>query len=92
MFCLFCVFLRAGAYSLYTQDANASLAKQMRKSGIPAFVFKFIKIAERILLSVVVQLIAQAARSGQSVRTARILSLASCSLFFMFLQRTARIP
>lgn len=78
------VFLRTG---VRPRDA----LRDVRPNGSLAFLLRFLKVAERILLSIVVQLIASSARGSQSVRTQRVLSLASTSLFFLFLEKSSKL-
>tara|TARA_B110000046_G_scaffold172608_2_gene194534 strand:- start:384 stop:881 length:498 start_codon:yes stop_codon:yes gene_type:complete len=57
--------------------------------------FKFVEgvldMAERITLQLAVQLVASSVNMTQSIRTVRILSLLSVSIFFMFIQEGATL-
>jgi hypothetical protein len=77
------------AYRLYSGKEPRDVLQELRQNGALAFLIRFLKIAERIILSVIIQLIASSARGGQAVRLQRVLSLASTSLFFMFLEKSS---
>ena len=76
---------------LFTAYTPQKVAQSMARRGSLAFLLRFLKIAERIVLSIVVQLIANSARANQSVRMQRVLALASTSLFFIFLEHTSSV-
>lgn len=76
-------------YRLFTGTDPKDVLDGLRGNGTLAFLVRFLKIAERIVLSVIIQLIASSARGGQAVRLQRVLSLASTSLFFMFLEKSS---
>ena len=66
--------------------AKAAEEKFESERTILDFSLLFVNIATRISLSVTVQLLAAAARSRQSVRAARVLTLISLSVFFVYLE------
>lgn len=76
---------------LATTRSPQEIASSYRERGTLAFLTRFLRVCERIVLSIVVQLIANAARSEQPVRLQRILALASTSLFFLFLDNAAAV-
>ena len=76
---------------LATDSSAKEVVSGINKRGSLAFLLRFLKVAERIVLSIVVQLIANAARVNQSVRLQRVLALASTSLFFLFLEHTSSV-
>ena len=60
-------------------------------SGLIAFIGVFVSIAQRISVSLVVQLLAANVRSQQPLRSVRILTLLSVAVFFLFLESTATV-
>ena len=79
------------AQRMLTSHSRKEIAAKFKKKSVLTFVMRFLKIAERIMLSVVIQLIAGSARSEQPVRMQRVLTLASVSLFFIFLEQTSNV-
>lgn len=79
------------AQRMLTNRTRKQIADDFKKKSVVAFIVRFLKIAERIVLSIVIQLIAGSARSEQPVRAQRVLTLASVSLFFMFLEQTGSV-
>ena len=65
---------------------KAAVEKFESERTVLDFSLLFVNIATRISLSVTVQLLAAAARSRQSVRAARVLTLISLSVFFVYLE------
>ena len=60
-------------------------------SGIAGFMGLFVNIFQRISVSIVVQLLAANVRSQQPRRIARVLSLLTVAVFFLFLESTAAV-
>jgi hypothetical protein len=60
-------------------------------SGLLAFLALFVSIAQRISISLVVQLLAANVRTRQPLRSVRILTLLSVAVFFLFLESTATV-
>ena len=60
-------------------------------SGLLAFLAVFVSIAQRISISLVVQLLAANVRTHQPLRSVRILTLLSVAVFFLFLESTATV-
>ena len=73
-----------------TAEASGSSPEQERP-GVMAFLELFVTIAQRISLSLVVQLLAANVRANQSIRSVRILTLLSVATFFLFLESTAGV-
>lgn len=61
------------------------------RSGLIAFFSMFVDIAQRISISLVVQLLAANVRTRQPLRSVRILTLLSVAVFFLFLESTATV-
>ena len=80
-----------GAYRFLTGITPREALRSMRPNGALAFLVRFLRVIERILLSIIIQLIASSARAGQSVRLQRILSLLSTSLFFTCLETSGQL-
>lgn len=79
------------AQRMLTSRTRRDIANDFKKKSVLAFLVRFLKIAERIVFSITIQLIAGSARSEQPVRAQRVLTLASVSLFFMFLEQTSTV-
>jgi hypothetical protein len=60
-------------------------------SGVAEFVTLLLTMAQRIALSVCVQLIASNVRSRQPLRSVRVVSLLAVSIFFLFLESTSSV-
>lgn len=60
------------------------------QSGILAFVELFVRIAQRISVSVCVQLVARNVVAQQQLRGVRVLTLVAVAVFFVFLESTSR--
>ena len=56
-----------------------------------AFLAVFVSIAQRISISLVLQLLAANVRTHQPLRSVRILTLLSVAVFFLFLESTATV-
>lgn len=69
-----------------SRKRTAAVEKFDSEKTVLDFLLLFVGIATRISLSVTVQLLAAAARSRQSVRPARVLTLISLSVFFVYLE------
>lgn len=80
----------ADAADAATAEASGSSPEQERP-GVMAFLELFVTIAQRISLSLVVQLLAANVRANQSIRSVRILTLLSVATFFLFLESTAGV-
>ena len=68
------------------EQEEAAVIKFDSERTVLDFALLFVGIATRISFSVTVQLLAAAARSQQSVRAARVLTLVSLSVFFVYLE------
>jgi hypothetical protein len=60
-------------------------------SGIFEFAILLFRMAQRISLSICVQLLASNVRSRQPLRSVRIVSLLAVSIFFLFLESTSSV-
>ena len=60
-------------------------------SGVMEFATVLIKMAQRISLSICVQLVATNVRSRQPLRSVRVVSLLAVSIFFLFLESTSSV-
>ena len=60
-------------------------------SGIAEFVTLLLTMAQRISLSICVQLVASNVRSRQPLRSVRVVSLLAVSIFFLFLESTSSV-
>lgn len=69
-----------------------TIHKQQTWSAIIKFIALLLSIARRIVVSLLVQLVANAAVAQQGARSARILSLLSVAVFFLFLESGASTP
>lgn len=79
------------AQRMLTSRTRKQIAGDFKKKSVLTFLVRFLKIAERIVLSITIQLIAGSARSEQPVRAQRVLTLTSVSLFFLFLEGTSNV-
>lgn len=68
------------------EEAQKVVAKFESQRTLLDFGLLFVGIATRISLSVTVQLLAASARSRQSARSGRVLTLVSLSVFFVWLE------
>jgi hypothetical protein len=59
--------------------------------GLLTFVKMFVAIFQRICVSIAVQLLAANVRVEQPLRVARVLTLLSVAVFFLFLEATATV-
>ena len=80
-----------GLQKLTLERSDDQITAGYKQRGTLGFFVRFLRVAERIILSIVIQLIANSARSEQPIRLQRILALASTSLFFMFLQESSSV-
>ena len=71
--------------------ASAAPKGPAEGSGLLAFLAVFVSIAQRISISLVVQLLAANVRTRQPLRSVRILTLLSVAVFFLFLESTATV-
>jgi len=60
-------------------------------SGLLAFLALFVKVAQRITMSICVQLIAANVQAQQPLRVVRIFTLMGVAVFFVFLESTATL-
>lgn len=65
--------------------------KATNVSGLLAFLALFVKVAQRITMSICVQLIAANVRVQQPLRTVRVFTLMGVAVFFVFLESTATL-
>ena len=61
------------------------------RSGLLAFLALFVKVAQRIVMSICVQLIAANVHVTQPLRSVRIFTLMGVAVFFVFLESTATL-
>lgn len=61
------------------------------RSGLLEFFRLFFSMAQRIAVSICVQLVASNVRSRQPLRSVRIVSLLGVSIFFLFLESTSAV-
>jgi len=71
--------------------ANEGKANPLPPSGLVEFVALLLKMAQRISLSICVQLVASNVRSRQPLRSVRVVSLLAVSIFFLFLESTSSV-
>jgi len=64
---------------------------QVESSGILDFITLLLRMAQRISLSICVQLVASNVRSRQPLRSVRVVSLLAVSIFFLFLESTSSV-
>lgn len=64
-------------------------AKDIEVSGLLAFFALFVRVAQRISMSICVQLIAANVHVQQPLRAVRVITLLGVAVFFVFLQSTA---
>lgn len=64
---------------------------EVSNAGILAFIGIFLRIAQRISLSVCVQLLTASVQATQPLRAVRVLTLLGTAVFFLFLESTATI-
>ena len=60
-------------------------------SGLMAFLAYILRVAQRLSMSICVQLIASNVRTQQPLRAARVITLAGVAVFFVFLESTATL-
>ena len=73
-------------------DADNDAGKAQDKiSGLIEFASLLVRMAQRISISICVQLLASNVRSKQPLRSVRIVSLLSVSIFFLFLESTSSV-
>jgi len=82
--------LRRTTVRLDTSDNDAGKA-QDKISGLIEFASLLVRMAQRISISICVQLLASNVRSKQPLRSVRIVSLLSVSIFFLFLESTSSV-
>jgi len=71
--------------------ANEGKANPLPPSGLMEFVTLLLRMAQRISLSICVQLVASNVRSRQPLRSVRVVSLLAVSIFFLFLESTSSV-
>ncbi len=72
-------------------NAKSDPGQGTKESGLLEFVSLLVKMAQRISISICVQLLASNVRSRQHLRSVRIVSLLSVSIFFLFLESTSSV-
>ena len=91
---LFAAMKRELARARVTDKASvnsSSETTQAAVSGILEFSLLLVSMAQRIALSICVQLLSSNVRSRQPLRSVRVVSLLSVSIFFLFLESTSAI-
>ena len=86
--------LRRTTVRLYTSDNDADNdagKAQDKISGLIEFASLLVRMAQRISISICVQLLASNVRYKQPLRSVRIVSLLSVSIFFLFLESTSSV-
>lgn len=63
----------------------------VQPSGLLEFASLLLRMAQRISLSICVQLVASNVRSRQPLRSVRVVSLLAVSIFFLFLESTSSV-
>ena len=77
--------------SIEKVDTAASTAVDAEASGILEFVTLLLRMAQRISISICVQLLSSNVRSRQPLRAVRVVSLLAVSIFFLFLESTSGV-
>ena len=80
-----------GGGSIRPLDAEDVTHGAQRTSGVFEFAILLFNMAQRISLSICVQLLASNVRSRQPLRSVRIVSLLAVSIFFLFLESTSSV-
>ena len=62
-----------------------------RKSGVLEFFKLLVEMAQRISISICVQLLSSNVRSRQPLRSVRVVSLLGVAIFFLFLESTSSV-
>lgn len=71
--------------------ADSEPKQATEPSGILDFITLLLRMAQRISLSICVQLVASNVRSRQPLRSVRVVSLLAVSIFFLFLESTSSV-
>jgi len=74
--------------SVATPEPSSS---EQRKSGVLEFATLLVGMAQRIALSICVQLLSSNVRSRQPLRSVRVVSLLAVAIFFLFLENTSAV-
>jgi len=74
-----------------TEKGTGGAAAESSPSGLLEFVTLLVRMAQRISISICVQLLAANVRSRQPLRAVRIVSLLAVSIFFLFLESTSGV-
>ena len=73
------------------KEDNDCKEPHVESSGILDFITLLLRMAQRISLSICVQLVASNVRSKQPLRSVRVVSLLAVSIFFLFLESTSSV-
>jgi hypothetical protein len=84
------VRLELAKMRLITSPEEAA-GKEKEPSGILEFVTLLVRMAQRISISICVQLLASNVRSRQPLRSVRVVSLLAVAIFFLFLESTSSV-
>ena len=77
---------RCGGKDTHSPDPDVELS-----SGMLSFIALFVRVAQRISMSICVQLVAANVTTQQPLRVVRVLTLLGVAVFFVFLESTATI-
>lgn len=75
----------------YNQDPPSYASVKVSSSGLFAFLGVFLRISQRISLSVCVQLLTANVQATQPLRAVRVLTMLGTAVFFLFLESTATL-
>ena len=75
---------------LFTNSDETTLGAK-EPSGILEFITLLVRMAQRISISICVQLLASNVRSRQPLRSVRVVSLLGVAIFFLFLESTSSV-
>jgi hypothetical protein len=79
----------AGATPAIADPPNAQ--PPTTKRGVLAFFELFVRVAQRISVSICVQLIATSVHAQQPIRSVRVITLLGVAVFFVFLESTSSL-
>ena len=82
---------RSGSDKDANKEKSDGSAREVEPSGILEFCTLLVRMAQRISLSICVQLVASNVRSRQPLRSVRVVSLLAVSIFFLFLESTSSV-
>ena len=80
-----------GKKSKIVEDGAKEADVPKEADGLKQFLSLLLTMVQRILLSTAVQLLANTARAREPLRTVRIISLISVSVFFVFVSGTSHV-